>query len=172
MKHVAFQLFLIKFDIWAFSVCVVLCMGMFSSLIEILSLDFHIAHMVIEINIFILSESLFVSFSKVRAANPQIWPRVMGSQSLSVNLLQIFLVVSHAWACLLLVHSSHMCCSVLMTLMFHFFLQKEQCTLLVWPRSLLQNAPHFILLVSMHLILSLIQAGFWVPIYFLVTSCL
>ena len=98
MKHVVFQLFLIKFDIWAFSICVVSCMGTFSSLIEILIFDFHIAHMVIEINIFILSESLFVSFSKVRAANPQIRPRVMGSQSLSVDLRQIFLVVSHAWA--------------------------------------------------------------------------
>ena len=69
MKYVAFQLFLIKFDIWAFSVCVVSCMGTFSSLIEFLIFDFHIAHMVIEINIFILSESLFVSFSKVRAAD-------------------------------------------------------------------------------------------------------
>ena len=123
MNHVAFQLFLTRFEMSSFSVCVVSCADTSWSLIDILILDFHIAHVVIEIRIRILSESLFTSFLNVRAADPLIRPRVMGGHSLSVVLRQIFWDVSHALACPLLAHSSHKCCSVSMTSVFLFFLR-------------------------------------------------
>lgn len=132
---------------------------MSSSLIELLIFDFHIAHMVIEIRTHNLSESLLKSPLKVRAADPLIGPRVMGSQSLLVDLYHIFSVVSHASACLLLAHSSHMCCLVSIISIFCTFLQKEHFALLVCPGILLQKLLHLIFPVSMFLMWSVICGG-------------
>ena len=64
--------------------------------IVFLFLDFHIAHIVIDITIRSLSESFVWLFLNVIAAAPLISPINMSGQGLSVDFSQMFLAVSHA----------------------------------------------------------------------------
>src|SRR5258708_16044632 len=117
------------------------------------------AHIVIEIRIRSLSESLLWSFSKDIAATPVIRPREMLGQALVVVFLHMVIAVSHAAACPLLLHSSHMCCSLSSISWEFLFLQNEQFALSAYPGMLFQYDPHFIHPVSMHLMWSLSQGG-------------
>jgi hypothetical protein len=159
MKHEAFQLFVIKSFISLSSSAFVSSAAMSLLFIAALFLDFHMAHIVIEIIMRSLSESLLRSFSKESAAAPLIKPVVMFGHSLDVVLPQIFLAVFHANVWPLFLQSSHICCSSSRVSIESFFLQKEQCALSSYPRMLRQYGPHFILPISMLLIWSLRWSG-------------
>jgi hypothetical protein len=105
---------------------------------EIFNFDFHMAHIVIDISIRSLSESLLVSASSVSAAAPLISPSVMTGQFLPVDLRQSSHAIFHACFCPLLLHSSHRCSSVSVVSMFRFFLQKGQIALPLYPGILFQ----------------------------------
>ena len=109
------------------------------------------AHIVIEITICSLSESLLTSSSNVRAAAPLISTSVMAGQFLLVDLRHIFSDSLHACACPLFSQSIHMCSSVSMTSVLRFFLQKGQITRSVCPGTLFQKFTHLIFSVSMSL---------------------
>jgi len=129
MRYVAFHLFLIRSFISSFSVSVVLLGVMSWSRIVCLFLDFHIDHTVMEIRVLSLLESLLRSFSNDSVGDHLIRPIESGGHGCGVHLRQIFLVVSHAWFCLLFSQSSHMCCLDSTFSSLFVFLQKEQSTL-------------------------------------------
>jgi len=110
MNRVEFQLFLINSLISSLSVPVVL-LGVTSRLfIEFSFLDFHIDHIVTDIRIRSLSESLVKSSLKDNALAPLTMPVVIAGHCLSVAFLQMYFAVSHAWDWPLFSQSIHMCC--------------------------------------------------------------
>ena len=98
--------------------------------IVFLFLDFHIAHIVIDIRIRSLSESFVWSLSNVITAAPLIRPIDMSGQGLSVDFSQMILAVSHAVFWPLFLHSSHRCGSDSVISMDSLFSQAME-----WARS-------------------------------------
>jgi len=129
MKCVVFQLFRIKSLISSFKVSLVSLGAASRSRIVFLFLDFHIAHIVIEIRIRSLSESLLESSLNVKAVAPLIRPIVTSRHALVVVFCQMSFVVSQASFCPLFSHSVHMYISLSMMSMFRFFLHAEQIAL-------------------------------------------
>jgi len=109
MKHVAFQLFRVKSLISSFKVSLVSLGTASRSSIVFLFLNFHIAHIVIEIRIRSLSESLLELSSNVKAVAPLIRPIVTSGHALMVVFCQMSFTVSQARFCPLFLHSVHMC---------------------------------------------------------------
>jgi hypothetical protein len=159
IKHKAFQLFVIKSFMSLSSSAFVSSAAMSWLFIVFLFLDFHMAHIIIEIIMCSLLESLLRLFSKESATVPLIKPVVMFGHSLDIVLPQIFLAVFHANVWPLFQQSNHICCLSSRVSIESFFVQKEQCALSSYPGMLCQYGPHFILPISMLLIWSLGWSG-------------
>ena len=158
MNLVVFQLFLTRSVMLFLRVSAVSFGDISWSLIELLFLDFHMAHTVSVIRMCSLSESLFGSFSNPKAGIPLISPRDVFGQFLVVVFHHIFLAVSHVISWPLCSHSSHKCCSVSIVSMPSFLMQEHRA-LPSCLGMLFQKVPHLILPVSMHLMWSFILGG-------------
>ena len=109
------------------------------------------AHIVIDIRIRSLSESLLWSFSKDMAAEPLISPSDMFGPGLLVDLSHILFAVAQAASWPLCLHSSHKYCPVSSISIASSFRQEAHRALSAWSGILFQYGPHFILLISMFL---------------------
>ena len=142
MYFIAFQLLLTRSVTRYFRVSLALIVVISLLFIVFLFLLFQITHVVSEIKILNLCKSLLLSCLYAMAGAPFIRPIDIFGHSLSVDLFQILLAVSHAICWPLYSHCSHRWSLLSDMSQLCLLLHMEQDAFWVWPSMLSQKGPH------------------------------